>query len=587
MVWSIKIMIKAVKSTNKSFKEVHFKTGFNIVLADRTAKSSDKDSRNGIGKSTLIEIIHFCLGADLDKKSFLASLKEHSFILEIELNKKDLSVLRSIDDPSVIQIEGDFSGLSIQPQYDEHYKAHIISDQNWKMILGESLFSLKNDKNTKYQPSFRSLISYFARKGLSSFNDPFKFLPSQKSWSVQSNNNFLLGLDISFAIQFQKIKDEKDSIKNIRKVINDESLKDILGSMGELQAERVRLVEESNDLAKQIKSFKVHPQYKKIQEEADLLTEGIHSKLNQINLDQRIIVDYENSLITEEDISIDKVGEVYSEAGLVFGKTIISRLVDVENFHKSIIKNRKEYLTNEIQRINTEITNFTNDIEQLSNKRAELVSVLETHSALDEYSYMQNRQAEVKRKLENVKMALERLNKFEENKSNLKIKLEELIQNSRMDFIERSQVIDKALSLFNQYSKYLYSNAGTLSIEINKSGYKYKVDIKSSGSQGINYMKVFCYDLTFTAIQSENNHSLFLIHDSTIFDGVDERQVAKALELAYQESSSKGYQYICTLNSDNIPYKDFSDGFKEKFDKSIRLTLKDGNEKDSLLGFKV
>lgn len=580
-------MIKAVKSTNKSFKEVHFKTGFNIVLADRTAKSSDKDSRNGIGKSTLIEIIHFCLGADLDKKSFLASLKEHSFILEIELNNKDLSVLRSIDNPSVIQIEGDFSELSIQPQYDEHYKAHIISDQNWKIILGESLFNLHNDKNTKYQPSFRSLISYFARKGLSSFNDPFKYFPSQKSWSVQSNNNFLLGLDITFAIQFQKIKDEKDSIKNIKKVINDESLKDILGSMGELQAERVRLTEELNDIAKQVKSFKVHPQYKNIQEEADVLTEEIHSKLNQINLNQRIIIDYENSLITEEDISIDKVGEVYSEAGFVFSKTIINRLVDVENFHKSIIKNRKEYLTNEIQRISTEIANFNSDIEKLSNKRADLVSILETHSALDEYSYIQNRQTELKRKLENVKMALDRLNKFEENKSNLKIKLEELMQNSRMDFIERSQIIDKALSLFNQYSKYLYSNAGTLSIEINKSGYKYKVDIKSSGSQGINYMKVFCYDLTFTAIQSANNHSLFLIHDSTIFDGVDERQVAKALELAYQESISKGYQYICTLNSDNIPYNDFSDGFKEKFEKSIRLTLKDGNEKDSLLGFKV
>jgi uncharacterized protein YydD (DUF2326 family) len=580
-------MIKSVKSTNKNFKEVHFKNGFNIVLADRTVKSNDKDSRNGTGKSTLIEIIHFCLGADLDKKSFLASLKGYSFIIEIELKGNNLSVLRNIDDPSVIQIEGDFSKLPIQPQYNELYKTYIISEQEWKTILAESMFNLKKDKNTKYQPSFRSLISYFVRKGLSSFNDPFKYFSSQKSWSIQSNNNFLLGLDVNFAIQFQKIKDEKDSIKNIKKVINDESLKDILGSMGELQAERVRLTEESNDLDKQIKTFKVHPQYKKIQEEADLFTEEIHFKLNQINLDQRILIEYENSLIVEEDISISKVEEVYSEAGLVFNKEVISRLTDVENFHKSIIKNRKDYLANEIQRINIEIDNFTNDIEKLSKKRADLVSILETHSALDEYSYIQNRQTEVKRKLENVKMALDRLNKFEENKSNLKIKLEELIQNSRIDFIERSQIIDKALSLFNQYSKYLYSNAGTLSIDISKAGYKYKVDIKSSGSQGINYMKVFCYDLTFTAIQSELNHSLFLIHDSTIFDGVDERQVAKSLELAYQESDDKKYQYICTLNSDNIPYNDFSKGFKEKFDKSIRLTLKDGDEKGSLLGFKV
>lgn len=580
-------MIKAVKSTNKGFKEVHFEKGFNVVLAERTPLSSDKDSRNGVGKTTLIEIIHFCLGADLDKKSFLASCKEHSFTIEIELNGETLSALRSIGDPSVIQIGGEFSKLPILPQYDDYYKTHIFSDQEWKKILGETLYGLKQGKGSKYSPTFRSIVSYFIRKGLSSFNEPFQYLSKQKSWSIQSNNNFLLGLDVGYAVNFQKIKDEKDSFENVKKAINDESLKDILGSVGELQAERVRLSEESIELGSQIKSYKVHPQYKKIQDEADTLTGEIHTNLNKINLNQRILNEYEDSLITEEDISIDKVTEVYSEAGFVFGEKLISRLDDVQKFHQSIIKNRREYLSAEIRRINNEISFLTGEIEKLSNERAALVSILETHSALDEYSLIQNKQSEIKRKLENVKNALERLGKFEENKSNLKIKLEELMQNSRLDLIERSEVIDKAVSLFNQYSKYLYANAGTLSIEIGKSGYKYKVDIKSSQSQGIQYMKVFCYDLTFTAVQAETNHSLFLIHDSTIFDGVDERQVAKALELAEQESRAKGYQYICALNSDNIPYQDFSEGFGEKFKKSIRLRLNDGDDNGTLLGFKV
>lgn len=581
-------MIKSIKCTDKNFKEVSFGKGFNVVLAERTAKSSKKDSRNGTGKSTLIEIIHFCLGADLDKRSFLANgCKNHTFILEIELQGKDFKILRSIDNPEIIQIEGDFSNLSVTPVYDEHYKANVISDKEWKKVLGESLFDLKIDRGHKYQPTLRSLVCYFARKGVSSFNDPFKYFSSQKGASIQTHNNFLLGLDVNFAVSFQKIKDEQESIKNIKKVINDESLKDILGSMGELQAERVRLTEESIDLGSQIKAFKVHPQYKKIQEEADSLTENIHTKLNKINLNQRILSEYEDSLITEEDVSIDKLKEVYTEAGLTFDEKILARIVDVQRFHKSIIKNRKEYLASEIQRIKKEIIDITKEIEESSNKRADLITILDTHSALDEYSYIQNRQSEVKRKLENVKMAVDRLNKFEESKSNLKIKLEELLQNARMDLIERSEIVDKAVSLFNQYSKYLYANAGTLSISVEKGGYKYKVDIKSSESQGISYMKVFCYDLTFTAIQAEHFHSLFLIHDSTIFDGVDERQRAKALELAYRESNARGYQYICTINSDNVPYSEFSEGFKEKFNDSIRLTLKDGDEKGSLLGFRV
>jgi len=57
-------MIYSVKSDKSSFKKIDFQPGFNIILAERTKESTKKDSRNGLGKSTLIEIIHFCLGAN-------------------------------------------------------------------------------------------------------------------------------------------------------------------------------------------------------------------------------------------------------------------------------------------------------------------------------------------------------------------------------------------------------------------------------------------------------------------------------------------------------------------------------------------
>ncbi|MYB33554.1 MAG: DUF2326 domain-containing protein, partial [Gammaproteobacteria bacterium] len=38
-----------------------------------------------------------------------------------------------------------------------------------------------------------------------------------------------------------------------------------------------------------------------------------------------------------------------------------------------------------------------------------------------------------------------------------------------------------------------------------------------------------------------------------LFDGVDERQVAKALELAANRSETGQFQYIVTLNSDVLP----------------------------------
>ena len=52
-------MIHAVRANKSSFHAVEFTAGFNLVLADRTKESTRKDSRNGLGKTTLLEIIRF------------------------------------------------------------------------------------------------------------------------------------------------------------------------------------------------------------------------------------------------------------------------------------------------------------------------------------------------------------------------------------------------------------------------------------------------------------------------------------------------------------------------------------------------
>ncbi len=78
----------------------------------------------------------------------------------------------------------------------------------------------------------------------------------------------------------------------------------------------------------------------------------------------------------------------------------------------------------------------------------------------------------------------------------------------------------------------------------------------------------------------------FLVHDSTIFDGVDERQIAKALELAAQEAEKRDFQYICTVNSDMIPEKDFTKEFSKRFDSYVKLRLSDASEDGGLLGIR-
>ena len=62
-------MIHRITANKSSFHPVEFTPGLNVVLADRTDTSTQKDTRNGLGKSTLIDIIDFCLGSNVRTRS--------------------------------------------------------------------------------------------------------------------------------------------------------------------------------------------------------------------------------------------------------------------------------------------------------------------------------------------------------------------------------------------------------------------------------------------------------------------------------------------------------------------------------------
>lgn len=52
-------MIRKIYSTLSTFNTIELHEGLNILLADITQRSTVKDTRNGLGKTTFIEIIHF------------------------------------------------------------------------------------------------------------------------------------------------------------------------------------------------------------------------------------------------------------------------------------------------------------------------------------------------------------------------------------------------------------------------------------------------------------------------------------------------------------------------------------------------
>ncbi|MGO9268931.1 MAG: ABC-three component system protein [Terriglobia bacterium] len=355
--------------------------------------------------------------------------------------------------------------------------------------------------------------------------------------------------------------------------------------MGELESQKVRLEELIARRGEELRTFRVHPQYEEYQEQADLLQSAIR-EINQENVTDRAMLSfYQESLIEERPPEAEKLAKMYQEAGVGWPDGVRKRLEDVQAFHDKLIVNRRAFLETEIARLTQAIARRTEEVNRRSNERADLLSVLDTHGALAEYTELQRLQNEQLAKLSAVNQRIANLKRIDEIRAQTRIERGQLQILARSFYEERRSDRERALSLFNQFSQALYDRPGELIIDVVEGGYRFNVEIERQDSQGVEQMKVFCYDLTLATLWAAKGLGPeFLIHDSTIFADVDERQKAHALELAARTAEARGFQYICCLNSDSIPQEDFSAGFS--LQPYVRLELTDEGETGGLLGIR-
>ena len=581
-------MILAVRADRVSFKTVKFTAGFNVILADRTKDSTKRDTRNGLGKSTLIEIIHFCLGggATAGKGIMVERLHDWTFFLDLLLHGKQITVARSTATAKKVTISGDTTGWVIQPQADRKTGEPTLSIPEWNTVLGHLMFGLSSFETAKkYSPTFRSLISYIIRRGPDAYTVPFEHFRKQNEWDKQVNNAFLLDLAWEDGSAWQELRDRKKIVEELQKAAKAGMLDELVGTIGELESQKVLLDRRANQERTDLRTFKVHERYHEIEQRANTLTSEIHGLVNENVADRQLIAYYERSLKEEREPTSSDLFEVYDEAEVVLGESVRKRLDEVEAFHKQLLLNRRVFLASEVDQLRRKVEVRERTIEQDTAARSELMQVLSTHRALEEHTQLERLYLGTLAELKDVVTRIDRLRQFEEGRSKLRIDQEMLTQRARRDYMDRRPRWEPAVSIFNSLSEALYKSPGRLVVDVGPTGFKFNVEIVRSSSEGITSMKVFCYDLTLAKLWADREPSpRLLMHDSTIFDPVDTRQRAVALELAQRESDESGFQYICTINSDMVPRDEFSDGFR--FESFVRLILTDATDDGGLLGIR-
>src|SRR3712207_1096202 len=102
-------MLRRLGANDDRFKEIRFQAGINLIVAERSATATATDTRNGSGKSSIIEILHFLLGGQTPKMLGKPAVRKHVFELELDWPGLDeyLRVQRSPDTSGTITLDPD------------------------------------------------------------------------------------------------------------------------------------------------------------------------------------------------------------------------------------------------------------------------------------------------------------------------------------------------------------------------------------------------------------------------------------------------------------------------------------------------
>jgi len=582
-------MIYRIFSSLPSFKEVRFGSGLNVLFAEKSVDATAKQTRNGAGKSSLLEIIHFICAADCPDESIFRNpqLRNHLFGMEFDLGGSVVTIQRSGENPKEVIISNtNTENWPVQPEISELTGESVLPIKSWERVLGKLMFGL--DGNGKgygtYGPTFRALFSYFVRRAPGGFFEPHVYFIQSKPVAWQVALTYLLGLDWTIPQEWQVVRDEEDEIRKLRSAVGEGDLAEIVGKKAELRSDIATRETALSRFQERIENFQVLPDFRHYEEQANHLTNEISDLLNQNSLDTALADSLESAIAEEKAPEITDLERMYGEAGVILPAASLRRFDEVKLFHESVISNRRTYLSAELTAARRRMQDRSLLLQKLDEERQAALRLLKSHGALDQFSKLQAEYGKRTAELELLRKRFTAAEKIEGGLAKLKIRRQELFLRLQQDYSEQKTALNRAIVSFEEVSKRLYEVPAKFTPTESNNGPLFKIEVQGERSPGIGHMQIYCFDMMLVQVTAIRGIGPgFLVHDSHLFDPVDARQVGIALQLGDEISRSTGVQYITTFNSDK--QVEF-DGEFELVPFIVPVDITDANDTGGLFGMR-
>ena len=194
------------------------------------------------------------------------------------------------------------------------------------------------------------------------------------------------------------------------------------------------------------------------------------------------------------------------------------------------------------------------ELDRLDQQRDNALRTLDAGGALDELNALRIELGEAEQRRAALDLQIEQARDLDARKQELKLEQSTIRSDAARELTISREKLDRISDRFTFKMRQLYGKDAALTVAVDDAGYLFSIRAAGSGSTGVDRMTMFCFDLTMLEEGIlTGHHPDFLVHDSTVFDGVDPRQRAGAMRFAQQMVAQTNGQYICTINSNDVP----------------------------------
>ena len=538
-----------ISSPGKVIRDIEFHKGLNLIV-DETPENTT-GTGNNVGKTTVLRLIDYCLGGDVDGIYRNPEDKHESYALvkDFLIGNNVIVTLILVDDldtPSKkVVIERDFkTGRSSLIRIN----GKDVTKKDFVAELESAIFPEVKTET----PSFRQIIAHNIRIDNLRLENTLKTLTMGKNEEYEALYLFMFGCPNDSAARKTQLAQELDTEKKYkRRMERNRSKNEYKAALSVIESDIEKLIERKDNL--------------NINENLQLDIDSLNALRAQINkvTSRTSLLSLRRELINETVESFDKqnFGEdvvqlemIYKQASAYVPKMqrTFKELVD---FHNTMLENKKAFVVQELPSIQEEIESLLVELERLKEKEtvmAEKVLKSDTYEELEviivQLSELSRRKGEFESYISQIESAEKAIKeKCEEMK-----KIDDGLFTA--DFAQRLETQrDKFNKIFSEVSHEIYDEQYIISYEVDtqkgKQLYKFHITDVANFSSGKKQGEISCFDIAYTVFADQE--SIPCLH----FILNDKKELVHGNQLnKFAEAVNKyNVQFVCSMLYDKLP----------------------------------